>query len=184
MYLYEKMMKQKSVIAFKNLLFGRISEFRRHPEHEFRWQWQRSRHRRRWGPSEKLSAGGSRIERSIRKREQLKNLLTTKFMLTCSRSAEVENGRIFTNKHIVFSAAHSAKHKNLPDCFTCAKRNGILSYTYEDRQNYLPFYICLYIGEKTHSSSQKRQWKEFVKLFYIYIHTILSLVLVGALMGI
>ena len=107
MYLYEKMMKQKSFIAFKNLLFGRISEFRRHPEHEFRWQWQRSRHRRRWGPSEKLSAGGSRIERSIRKREQLKNLLTTKFMLTCSRSAEVENGRIFTNKQIVFSAAYT-----------------------------------------------------------------------------
>ena len=36
MYLYEKIMKQKSIIAFKNLLFGRISEFRRHPEHEFR----------------------------------------------------------------------------------------------------------------------------------------------------
>ena len=161
MYLYEKMMKQKSVIAFKNLLFGRISEFRRHPEHEFRWQWQRSRHRSRWGPSEKLSAGGSRIERSIRKREQLKNLLTTKFMLTCSRSAEVENGRIFTNKHIVFSAAHSAKHKNLPDCFTCAKRNGILSNTYSTRTAktiYLFTYVCT-LGKKPTPARRKGNGK-------------------------
>ena len=179
------MMKQKSFIAFKNLLFGRISEFRRHPEHEFRWQWQRSRHRRRWGPSEKLSAGGSRIERSIRKREQLKNLLTTKFMLTCSRSAEVENGRIFTNKHIVFSAAYSAKHKNLPDCFTCAKRNGILSYTYEDRQNYLPFlHMFVHWGKNPLQLAEKAMERICKVVIYIYIYTILSLVLVGALMGI
>ena len=89
-------------------------------------------------------------------------------------------------KQIVFSAAYTVVQNIKIYQIVLPVPNATVfcpTHTRTAKTIYL-FYICLYIGEKTHSSSQKRQWKEFVKLLYIYIYTILSLVLVGALMGI